>query len=444
MLIEFNVQNFRSFKNLNTLSMVGVRSFKEHEETNIIPINNKLKLLKSTVIYGNNASGKSNFIKSIGFMRQLVINSFRDALLENDSSKKIPVTKFLLNSESEELPALFEVSFILKGTKYRYGFEIEEDEVISEWLYHTTSKEVALFKREDGEIIINKSSFKEGLKLESKTKKNVLFLTVVAQFNGSVSDKIIQWFKDLNVINGIHDRGYKNYTINKLKEDDSFKKWVNKFVKFLEISKITTDTDNVTEQKLEELKNQEKDEELIALLTSIQKLQQKGSVKREQIITWHRKYDKNKILIDTIPFTFDSHESEGTKKLIYLLGPWYDTLKNGKILIVDELDSRLHTMLIKQLIRYFHLTNKENAQLIFAIHDTNLLTKNIFRRDQIWFIEKNQFGESELYSLGDFKSEKVRKKSAFDKNYEDGKYGAIPYFINDQKLIDLLYGEAKV
>lgn len=441
MLIEFNVGNFLSFRDISTLSMVGVRSYKEHEDTNVIKLNDKAKLLKAAVVYGNNASGKSNLIRSISFMRWLVIHSFRDALLE-ESDKKIPLVKFLLNSRSEKEPSSFEVTFISNSIRYRYGFEVEENEIESEWLFHTTSKEVPLFTREKGKISINRSSFKEGLDLKNKTKKNVLFLTVVAQFNGEISNRVIEWFKNFNVINGIHDRSFKRYTINKLKEDVEFQKWVNKFIKYLEISRITTIEEEVSDIDVEKLKEQEKDEELINFLTSIQKLKARET-KRDQIITWHRKYDENNIFVDTIPFAFDRQESEGTKKLIYLLGPWYDTLRNGKILIVDELDSRLHTNLIKKLVGFFHQTNETNAQLIFAVHDTNLLSRDIFRRDQIWFIEKNQFGASELYSLGDFKSEKVRKKSAFDKNYEQGKYGAIPYFVNEEEIISSLYGKEK-
>ncbi len=414
MLIEFNVSNFLSFKDDTTLSMIGVKSFKEHENDNIIKINSKLKLLKSSVIYGNNASGKSNLIRAVGFMRGFVLNSFRDALLENND-KKIPLTKFLLSTKSDVLPTSFEVVFFVGSVKYRYGFEVEENEVISEWLFHTTSKEVPLFTRNKNEYYINKSSFQEGLNLESKTKNNVLFLTLIAQFNGQISNRVIDWFKNLNIINGIDDKTYRKYTIEKLKGDKDFQKWVNSFIRFLEISKLTTVEEETSRQ-----------------------------TKRNRIVTWHRKYGENNLLIDTVPFNFDHQESEGTKKLIYLLGPWYDTLRNSKILVVDELDSRLHTNLMKQLIRFFHATNHLNAQLIFVVHDTNILSKDYFRRDQIWFIEKNQFGASELYSLGDFKSEKVRKKSAFDKNYTIGKYGAVPYFEHNEKLNALLYGEEKI
>lgn len=439
MLIEFSVENYLSFKDLNTLSMVGVKAFKEHEDSNTFQIEPDIKLLKSTGIYGNNASGKSNVIDSMKFMRRFVLNSFRDALID-DSNKRFPLEKFKLSEESEEKPSFFEIVFIQNDRKYRYGFELDYQEVVSEWLYHTTSKEVPLFKRDRQKIEINKSSFKEGGKLEEKTKENVLFLTLVAQLNGEISNTIIDWFKDLKIISGIYDRAYRYYTTKKIKDDDEFKKWATEFVKFLEIVDLATDEKELEKFDVDNIEGKEIDEDLIGLIHSVEKIREKNP-KMDEIITWHRRFNEDNVLTDTIPFNFEKEESEGTKKFIYLLGPWYDALKNGKVLIVDEIDSRLHSLLTLKLVELFHGFNRTNAQLIFASHDTNLMDKDVFRRDQIWFVEKNQFGSSELYSLSDFKSSRVRKKAAFEKNYKEGKYGAIPYIESDNKLAELLYGE---
>lgn len=424
MILEFSVENFLSFKDLSTLSMVGVKSFKELEETNTIKLDRDIKVLKSAVVYGNNASGKSNFLNAIGFMKNVVLNSFRDAI-SDESSRKISLNKFLLSTETEEKPSYFEVVFTCNNRKYRYGFEITEDIIESEWLYYTDSRETPMFTRENQNFEINKSAFSEGLGLEKRTKENVLFLSLVAQLNGDVSNNIIDWFKNLNLISGIHDRSYKRYTIDRLKSDKDFLKWLSDFINFLEITKLSTAEEEVEDIDLETLKKKEKDEEILNFFSSLQKLQSKQP-RRDRIITWHRKFDKNNILVDSVPFSFDSDESEGTKKLIYLLGPWYDSLRNGRVLVVDELDSRLHSKLTLKLVEYFHKHNQNNAQLIFAVHDTSILNRDVFRRDQIWFINKDQFGVSNLYSLADFSSEKVRKKTAFDKNYLEGKYGAIP------------------
>ncbi len=439
MIIEFSVENYLSFKDLTTLSMVGAKSFKEHKDTHLIEIDDKIKLLKTAVIYGNNSSGKSNLLNAIGFMKATVLNSFRDALVENNE-RKFPLKKFILNSKTENESSFFEMSFVHKNVKYRYGFEIDYEKVVAEWLYHTTSKEVYLFKRDFQKIEINKSAFKEGLGKETDARENVLFLSLLATLGKEISSTVVDWFKKLNFINGIHDQSHKRYTIDKLKSDKIFLNWVLHFIKYLEISNLSTTEEDVNEIDLESLREKEKNEDVINLLASIQKIQSKQP-RRDQLITYHRKYDENNILIDTVPFNFDNQESEGTKKLLYLLGPWYDTLKNGKILLIDELDSRLHSNLTLKLVEFFHKFNKNNAQLIFAVHDISILNKETFRRDQIYFVEKNQFGASELLSLADYKTDKVRNKSAFDKNYMQGKYGAIPYFEIDEKLNQLLYGE---
>jgi len=440
MLIEFNVENFLSFKDLTTFSMVAAKSFKEHKDSHTIEIGNNLTLLKSAVIYGNNASGKSNFLEAMAFMRASVLNSFRDALIGNNE-RKFPLEKYALSSKSEKETSFFEISFIQNNIKYRYGFELDYDKVVAEWLYHTTSKEVYLFKRDLQKIEINKSAFKEALGKEDDVRENVLFLSFLAYHQKSeISNNVVSWLRNFNFITGIHDRLHKRYTIDKLKSDKGFFNWVLHFIKYLEISNLSTTEEDVNDVDLQTLREKEKDEEIINLLTSMQKIQSKQS-KRDQLITYHRKYDENNVLIDTVPFNFDQQESEGTKKLLYLLGPWYDTLQNGKVLIIDELDSRLHSHLTLRLIDFFHHFNRSAAQLICAVHDISLLNKETYRRDQIWFVEKNQFGASELFSLADFKTEKVRNKSAFDKNYLEGKYGAIPYFDIDEKLNELLYGK---
>ena len=155
MLIEFTVENFLSFKDPTTLSMVMAKSFKEHKESVTEISGCNMSLLKSAVVYGNNASGKSNLIKAMNFMKSTVLNSFRDALMEN-SERKFSLQKYALNTKSENETSFFEISFIQNETKFRYGFEIDYDKVISEWLFHTTTKEVYLFKRDKQQIEINK------------------------------------------------------------------------------------------------------------------------------------------------------------------------------------------------------------------------------------------------------------------------------------------------
>ena len=231
MLIEFTVENFLSFKDPTTLSMVMAKSFKEHKESVTEISGCNMSLLKSAVVYGNNASGKSNLIKAMNFMKSTVLNSFRDALMEN-SERKFSLQKYALNTKSENETSFFEISFIQNETKFRYGFEIDYDKVISEWLFHTTTKEVYLFKRDKQQIEINKSSFKEAIGKETDVKENVLFLSLLATLGKETSTIIVEWFKKFNFINGIHDHGHNLYTIEKMKSDESFYNWVLHFIKY--------------------------------------------------------------------------------------------------------------------------------------------------------------------------------------------------------------------
>jgi len=437
MLVEYSFGNFKSFKEKNTLSMLGVKSFKEHGESNVFT-QDKFRILKSAVVYGNNAGGKSNLVVGISVMKSLVLNSFRNALDEKGS---LFVEKFLLNTKSEEAPSEFEVVFFQKDVRYRYGFAINDGRVIEEWLFHSAGKkEVPLFERDEkGVQYLNKTSFSEGeeYKDKSKLRNNVLFISLIAQFNDKgIANEVISWFKKVSIISGMADTAYSRITFEKFKRDENFKRWLSLIVQDLEIANITTEEVG--------LKNDfqigRANIKFSMVADGKEQSDSEYSLKGTMINTWHKKYDENNLLTGAVPFNFISQESEGTKKFINLLGPWYDTIKNGSILIVDELDSRLHTRITTKLIELFNNNRNKNAQLIFTSHDVNLLDKDLFRRDQIWFVEKDQFGASSLYSLADFKAEQVRNTSSFSKNYLSGKYGAVSHIEINEKMEDLIYG----
>ena len=428
MLIQFNVGNVLSFNKTVSFSMVGANPVKEFENINsFIDPTHKFKLLKTASIYGANASGKSNLIKAMSSMKNLVLNSFRDALLDK-KERLINVQKFMLNTECDKKPSFFEILFIQKKKRYRYGFEVSNGIIISEWLFFVkTTREIELFVREGNSIKIHKNSFKEGVGLEGKTLANVLFLTVVAQLNGEKSSTVIDWFKKFKILSGLN-KLHHNITLSEYKNNAKFKKWAQSIFTSLDI--IDFNSVKATPQVIDiKVAEKEKNQKIHKLFSAINELQ-KDQGDAEQVLTWHNKYDGNKILKEQIPFDFYSQESEGTKKIINYLGPIYDTLSKGFVLVVDELDSRLHPLLTIMIINFFHEHNVNNAQLIFASHDTNLLKKDYFRRDQIWFTEKNDFKETELYSLIEYNEEHVRNDASFDKNYLKGRYGAIPFLDN--------------
>ncbi|MBP9599227.1 MAG: ATP-binding protein [Desulfobacter sp.] len=425
MLIQFSVGNVLSFNDTVKLNMTGANSVKEYENTNtFIDPTNKFKLLKSAALYGANSSGKSNLIKTILTMKNFVLNSFRDALMDN-TSQTLSIVPFLLNKECEKKPSFFEIIFIQKNKRYRYGFEVYKNKIHSEWLFFVnTNKEIRLFTRSQKDIDVNKRSFQEGIGLEPKTKENVLFLTVVAQFDGERSNKVIEWFKKLKIVSGIGDIGHQLYTLNLFKTNNKFNDFAKSILKTLDIDDLST------EEGLPDPINfgePPKSDHLRNLLEAIQKAH-KAQGKILKVVSWHKKYDAEQNVIEKIPFDFNTQESEGTKKIISFLGPIFDCLINGYVLIVDELDSRLHPTLTRLIVEFFHIHNFNNAQLIFASHDTNLMKKELFRRDQIWFTEKNATSETDLYSLVEYKETHVRNDASFDKDYLKGKYGAVPFF----------------
>lgn len=411
MILQFSVGNFRSFREISTLNLVA--SFdKEHPE-NLINVGQDMHVVKTAAVYGANASGKSNFFNALRFMQGFIFGS-----TNLQANQKIAVEPFKLSAETDTKPSHFETVFLFENVKYRYGFEVDTNSVHSEWLFsYPKEKEIKHFTREKGEYYINRIKFPEGKKgLIERTRENALFLTTVAQFNGEVSSKIIKYSQTLNVISGLEEQSYLNFAISKLK-DPIFKEKILKFVKSadLNIENFTTETMKLTPENLPNFLTEEARSK-IALEAS------QNSVK---INTLHKKYDSNKKITTLIPFDLGANESAGTNKLFLLAAPILDTLDNGKALFIDEMDSRLHPLVVESIIRLFNskTKNPNNAQLIFNAHSTLLLCKKYFRRDQIWFIQKDRYGASDVYSLDDYS---VRKDSSFDKDYLLGKYGGVP------------------
>ncbi|MBI4649787.1 ATP-binding protein [Candidatus Desantisbacteria bacterium] len=424
MLLQFKVGNFLSFNDPVTFSMVA-SSIKEHKDTNVF-VEKKINLLKSAAIYGANASGKSNLIKALSFMKRFVFISSK----EMQATEKIKVINFKLSTETENKPSFFEIIFIYEDIIYKYGFEVDSDTVRKEWLFQTKAgREAKLFTRENSDFEIG-SYFNEGKGLENKTRNNALFLSVVAQFNGEFSTKIIKWFEKLKIISGLDDEGYKGFSIDKIK-DLEFK---NKILNFLKIADFSIEDLSLNEIKINK-ENLPKDmpEEFKAML-----LKKEGDLISVEIQTFHKKYDLSKKFFSLEKFDLDDEESEGTKKFFAISAPIINTLWKGHTLIIDELDSRLHPVLTQHIIKLFNSSdiNISNAQIIFASHDTNLLNKEFLRRDQIWFTEKDKYGATNLYSLVDYKLEKnkIRNDALYSKNYILGKYGAIPYVGNFKSL----------
>lgn len=414
MLLSFSVGNYLSFKTKTTLSLLAT-SIKEHINTNI-SFAGRYTLLKSAVMYGANASGKSNFIKAVSTMRRLVLQSF-----EQSSTEGLGITPFLLNTETEHAPSFFEVILLIDDVCYRYGFEVTNHRVHAEWLFETKKQaEKPLFIREQDGIAVMGRAFPEGRDLEERTRDNALFLAVVDQFNGRIAKKMMNWFNNFIPVSGLGHEDYKALTF-KMLENEQMRPVLQDFYKR---SDLGFDNVVVSKESLETFP-------LFLPVDSISQLatSREGTFKID-IKTVHQKYDKNDKTAGSIEFDMRSQESSGTNKLFNISGPVFDVLHQGGVLAIDELDASLHPLLTSAITRLFHSkeSNPKDAQLIFATHDTNLLQYGNYRRDQIFFVEKNKFGASEMYSLVEYKEEgkTIRKDRSFEKDYIEGRYGAIP------------------
>jgi len=416
MLLEFSVKNYLSFKDEVTLSLRGREGVTGHEGDSTFDVAGE-PILKSAVIYGANASGKSNLIKAMQFMKHFVLNS----AIGEQSEAKIDVDHFrliTLSVEAARRPSQFEVAFVYKEIYYRYGFELDNLNIYREFLYQApenSEQEELLFLREhqsvkfgqsfeEFEFFVDSRESKKEFKKLKLVRETALLLSVVAQFDGEISRKLMRWFKnEFNILFASEEKTFKQYSEEGLK-DVEFK---GKILNFLKIA----------DTGIEDIKLIEND------------IVDDAAFK--YVITNHNVYDFEGQVIGKAGWFMDIHESEGTQKLFSLSAPIIDALEHGKTLVIDELDSKLHPVMMRFILNLFNSAEKnpKNAQLIFNSHDANLLSKRFFRRDQIWFTEKNEYGATDLYSLADFSdlAEEEIDNETFKRDYFQGRYGAVPF-----------------
>lgn len=433
MLIEFTVGNYRSFHDPQTLSLLAAPLKSKDsslDENNVIDVPNNPLLLTSAVIYGANASGKSNLFKALDFMRSFVLDSPKGT----KATGGIDVEPFRLSTVTSDEPSYFEIVFIVSGKRYRYGFEATQEQIEAEWLYFVPStREARLFERE-GQAIHLGSSFKEGRGIDQHTRPNALFLSTVAQFNGSTAQKLIAWFERLVSIPGASDPRVQFFTKEQMKNSKKARE-IRELIGRLDLGIADLEVEVGRDTNWLPFPSSLPDEVPDDLRHAFTTLNDYFTSSEQDFInTVHAQYDEDGNVVGQVRFDLWSSESEGTKKLFEISGPLLNTLQEGNVLVVDELDARLHPLMTRELVRLFNNreTNPKSAQLIFNTQDTNLLDNTLFRRDQIWFIEKDRQGASHLYSLAEFR---VRNDKSFERGYIQGRYGAIPYIGDLQTLV---------
>jgi hypothetical protein len=421
MLLDFTVGNYRSFYEKKTFSM-HAQKLSEGAKENVFSTKS-YDILKTLAVYGANSSGKSNLVKALQTMKLCVLTS-----VKLNPNEVLLYEPFLLLKDNTT-PTLFEVSFLQDDYCYRYGFSYTQTKIVDEWLFRKTtvrSKEQTLFIRTKEGIAFEDKMFPEGTGLESKVNDNRLFLSLCAQLGGEISNKVISWFEsDFNAVSGLNNQEYRGFSKSLFhQKKEASREAMNLFKKLkLGFGEISTHEEEIT------IPN-DAPKELMALLTKV------AGQKKIEIESVHNLYNKKGASCGSVRFPFDEKESSGTRKLFDMSGPIFDTLEKGAVLVIDELDAKMHPLISQEIIRLFNNKEKnpKNAQLIFTTHDTHLLSTKMLRRDQIWFTEKNDAEQTDLYSLTDIvlpDGSKPRNDANYEKNYIAGRYGAIPYITND-------------
>lgn len=416
MLIEFSVKNFRSFWEPQTLSMTaGSTKNLQKENSFTPPVKGLPSLLRSAVVYGPNGGGKSNLIAAINFMKDLVLSSSKESQ-EGENIRRKP---FLLHSQGPSQTSEFEVFFIQDGIRYQYGFATTEKRVTHEWLLAYPGNRAQRWFERSYNPEKDEEEWYFGIKLtgpkktwQSSTRSNALFLSTAVQLNSEQLKPVFTWFQKLAIIR--HGELIDpNFTVETCED----KKKCGDILEFLKGADIHVDGIEIKERNFDTLKFPSGIPE--ELKNIIQKDLHGTSFK--EVFFKHQLSDTG----DSVSFPL-KEESDGTQKLFAYAAPWLDVLNNGRVLVVDELDNSFHPHLVRFLLKLIHnsKSNKQNGQLIFSTHDTSILDSKILRRDQIWFMEKDNNHATQLYPLTDFHP---RKNEALGKGYLQGRFGALPY-----------------
>ena len=437
MLIEFKVANYRSIGEEQVLSLVPASNQNEYPD-NIIQ-KSSYAALNGIVLYGANGSGKSNLLRAIVAMSNIIRISAMSS-----STSLLPYDPFLLREGYAQKNTTFEMTFVIGESRYRYGFSYNINSVNREWLLRKViGKETILFERE-GDIIDVSSDFKGSTKLIETaieaTRNNTLFLSLCDMLNVEEAKSIILWFSTLNIINGQHSQIHEIQTVNLL-QNPIYKQKIKDYLASvcLNIHDIDIETKEFEDTDLP-----------IGMTGNIREMFSRTlrGGKHVKVMAQHAIYDMEaKPTQQSISWDWDSHESSGSQKAMHLSGPILWALANGGTLVVDEVEAFLHPIMTLNTIEIFlnKDSNPRNAQIIFATHDTNLLSYAKLRRDQIYFAEKNDWESTEIFSLSDFKyigekdgqpfAEKERPDSDKEKRYIEGRYGAIPMLGKFNKFI---------
>lgn len=418
MLIQFSVTNCRSILGRQTLNMAASTYFKEFDASNtFLPeLDGGLpRLLRSTVLYGPNASGKSAFIQALRFVQEQVLNSQK----ESQAGDPIDVKPFKLTANSRAADSEFEVTFVEQGVRYEYGFCCNRERYTEEWLIaYPLGRAQKWFHR-----VFNTETGKDAYKFSTaflggrqrqtwavQTRQNALFFSTAIQLNNEQLKPAFDWFKlRLRVLDSA--RGFSpSYTLSLCRNDEERKRVVA-FMNSADLSILNI-------QLKETAFSADTLPRGLPAAIKDELLKDAAGKKFIKPSFFHRDVDTQ----ESVEFD-EKEESAGTLALFAFAGPWLDVIENERVLVVDELDSSLHPLLVHHLVRRLHHEGTK-AQIIFTTHDTTLLSQKLLRRDQVWFMEKDANSATRLYPLSDFSP---RDNEAVERGYLNGRYGGVPF-----------------
>lgn len=413
MLVEFSVRNFRSLRDEQTLSLVSSTD-RAHLETHTLEtgVRSVPRLNRASVVYGANASGKSNLIFALVTMRNLVLHS--TSML--DAARVEQYTPYRLERSSATEPTEFEITVLLGGVRYQYGFSYDAQRIRDEWLIvYKTGKGQSWFERRWNDARGEHewapfSSYFTGAKetWRQATRPGALFLTTAIQLNNEQLKPLWNWFMDGLVVVNLGGALDLSVTIQRL-EDQEFK------IRALNLLRAA-------DLHLSDIQIESAPGHQVALRFEAGKPPEPSITARDvPIVKYIHKLEGE----DAVSFD-QRFESAGTQRLFSFVGPILDALDGGKLLVIDELDSSLHPMVVRFILGLFlnPEVSKRGAQLWMTTHDTSLLDGELLRRDQIWFVDKNDRQASRLYPLTDFSP---RKGEALEKGYLRARYGGVPF-----------------
>lgn len=420
MLVEFSVTNFRSIHQRQTLTMAA-SAYDELQDLNTFGAElteTTMRLLRSSVLYGANASGKSTLIQALAFLDHLILQSHR-----NQAGDVLDLAPFKLTAESRNADSEFEITLIEAGVRYEYGVRCNSQRISEEWLLAYPLGRAQKWFHRVWDVDAAAYAYKFSAALEGGRKRhdwaqdtleNTLYLSKAVQNKQEQLRVVFNWFKErLRVVSAPHTMG-SSYTVQRCSEA----KDRQRIVEFMNAADL-----GIADIHLKEtIFNADQLPKNVPKKVREQFAQQIAKDLNGKNVTSVKFVHQDVLTQESVEFA-ENEESDGTRALFAFAGPWLDVTENERVLVVDELDTSLHPMLVHFLVKHLHHTGNK-AQLIFTTHDTTLLSQKILRRDQVWFMEKDPQRASKLYPLSDFSP---RENEAIERGYLNGRYGGIPF-----------------